>query len=74
MHICRLPWVLGTLARLGLRPLTPTDLDALLDRAQDETRPWRQRFRALRQYALLTQPPDRLEAILSAIQTTIEEL
>ncbi len=59
------------LIRLHLAALTPDDLSALLDRAEDKSKNWRTRFLALFEYALLTQSDDRLKVAFEAFRSEI---
>ena len=55
------------LIKWGLLPLTPADLTALLDRAQDKTLPIRARWEAWLDHATLTTSPEQLEALLERV-------
>jgi len=52
------------LIKWGWLPLTPADLTALLDRAQDKALPIRARWEAWLDHAALTTSPEQLETLL----------
>ncbi|MBN1583827.1 MAG: hypothetical protein JXA89_24180 [Anaerolineae bacterium] len=55
------------LTKWGLLPITPDDLAALLDQAQDKALPQAKRFAALIEYALFAQTPERVDGLLDTL-------
>lgn len=61
------------LIKLGLLPITPADLAALLDQARDTRLHIRARLAAWLEYAVFTQSPEQLETLLDTLseRTTV---
>ncbi len=54
--------------KLGLQPITPDDLLALLAQTQDDNLPPRTRFRALSDYVVLTQSDTQVNELVHQIR------
>jgi len=59
------------LIKLHLAPVTPADLTALLDRADDTSLPIRARLAALVEYTVFTQPDERIAEIIDHLNQVI---
>lgn len=55
------------LINAGLLPITPADLNTLLDRAGDTSLPIRARLQALVEYTVFTQPPEQIETLFDTL-------